>query len=1210
MPMTDAKKSPDDATKVEAKVVAQFSELVAEELGLESTAGIVGSKWIEQPPRQLFGIALSGGGIRSATFNLGLLQGLQELNFLRGFDYLSTVSGGGYTGSFWSLWRKHHPGHVFPDVTPPAAAEPHEILHLRKFSRFLSPTLGVFSYDTGRMIVALINAMVPSMVGAATFLVIALAISLMIAWWILVLPMKLASWLGFESTGTSYHVSVAVLGLLTMLGFSLLHLKAMRGLWKESTVPGTTRLMGIALSLAMSVLWAAWLWFHPLMPSVSNGTLQYLGSCGSTCDPLTILDAAVWKFAFAPGLILLLVPAISALFRVLDKGRSGALTPLARIADQINSWFMFAAAAWIGLTLLWWLSLFIYTTQGKIGNLTLAGIPLAGAVTWLGKFVNGKSKSSEKPWERLGRWAVGLASYLVLSIIVVGFMLLLIGVHHGSHWALLSAITAMGLVYVFFGYDPNRVGLHDFYRGRIARSYGGASHAKNDTLDDATAEQSEDDASVTELPVVGLTLRGPTHLIVCAANDLTPASSLTSMSRGAQSAVLSGVGWTVGDRMALWPKYKPLPVPAVESASEKTAREANEVKRAAKAKEIIAKLPKISAAVTASGAAFNTQMGAKSKLLGPATSFVMSALGMRLGLWISAPRKLDEKESVVRARRGLSLLSELLGRSDSRKDDWVFLSDGGHFENTGMYELIKRHCRYIIVADCGEDGQRAFDDLGSAVRRVREDFGVDIKINLDALKPAANGISRQAMVAGDIHYPDGDTGTLLILKPSITGAEPPDILQYHARNANFPHQSTGDQFFDEAQWESYRRLGLHVARTAFASSRDRHPTLSSTSTAKDDSYLGVRDQMARAFGVARREWLAMPSDYSQRVDRLARAVSSLDAIAGKSGSRLAREIYWELSGASPADIAKPGTGETDASVAADDHVAALSALRQALVVFESIFLSEQLAVNFNQPMYIGIMNMMARWMSAPLTRDWWPLLSSTCGVAFRQFVDSQFLPTAGKRTIDTAVGVTTELTGLASRNRNLEVIKDLTDLKTYVLTLTLAADSGVCVFPRSARSLEVARLDATVSSTTDPKYMIWDARDLYVPPGLWGIGLGSALLNGAKSASSATDTNKQRRLALYGTTQQFVFVRSFWTGTPEDKKDSADLQQLYLDAGFANAEAHAFQDSVLLDAYKSFYTRWSNSSPHLPAPADLIAKFDADSFTVLVRTLSANDPKV
>ena len=94
-----------------------------------------------------------------------------------------------------------------------------------------------------------------------------------------------------------------------------------------------------------------------------------------------------------------------------------------------------------------------------------------------------------------------------------------------------------------------------------------------------------------------------------------------------------------------------------------------------------------------------------------------------------------------------------------------------------------------------------------------------IEIDLAPIRPDAQLISRQHLVVGTIHYhgaDDPDRGTLIYIKPTLTGDEPGDIQQYRTRNAIFPHEPTSDQFFAEAQWESYRRLGEHIGRKAFA----------------------------------------------------------------------------------------------------------------------------------------------------------------------------------------------------------------------------------------------------------------------------------------------------------------------------------------------------------------------------------------------------------
>jgi hypothetical protein len=143
----------------------------------------------------------------------------------------------------------------------------------------------------------------------------------------------------------------------------------------------------------------------------------------------------------------------------------------------------------------------------------------------------------------------------------------------------------------------------------------------------------------------------------------------------------------------------------------------------------------------------------------------------------------------------------------------VHLSDGGHFENLGLYELVRRHCRRIIVSDAGEDPTEAFHDLANAIRRIREDFGVEIAIDVAPLRHGSDGFAKQHVTVGTIHY-DGlngqDKGQLLYFKPNLVGEEPLDIMRYRALHPAFPHEGTVDQFYDEAQWESYRRLGEHA----------------------------------------------------------------------------------------------------------------------------------------------------------------------------------------------------------------------------------------------------------------------------------------------------------------------------------------------------------------------------------------------------------------
>jgi len=168
-------------------------------------------------------------------------------------------------------------------------------------------------------------------------------------------------------------------------------------------------------------------------------------------------------------------------------------------------------------------------------------------------------------------------------------------------------------------------------------------------------------------------------------------------------------------------------------------------------------------------------------------------------------------------RLGLLLLvGELFGQT-SDESRYVYVSDGGHFENLGLYELVHRRCKFIIVSDVSDDPDSRFGALANAVERIRTDFGVMIDIDLAPLrKDPATGLTSQHCAVGTIRYDDsGDRGFLVYLKTTRSGHESPAVRGYAADHPGFPHQSTADQFFDEAQFEAYRELGLHIAREVF-----------------------------------------------------------------------------------------------------------------------------------------------------------------------------------------------------------------------------------------------------------------------------------------------------------------------------------------------------------------------------------------------------------
>ena len=214
-------------------------------------------------------------------------------------------------------------------------------------------------------------------------------------------------------------------------------------------------------------------------------------------------------------------------------------------------------------------------------------------------------------------------------------------------------------------------------------------------------------------------------------------------------------------------------------------------------------------AMTISGAAVSPSMGYHSSA---ATAFLMTLFNVRLGAWLPNPA-VASTELLRRARPAnavISLARELLGLTSDRGRD-VYLSDGGHFENLGVYEMIRRRCRYILVIDAGEDPAATFQDLGDAVRKVRIDF--DVRIVFDppvGISSRHNPVEPFCDFATEtIDYPDiGATpGRLIYLKPSYPRDMAIDVRAYGNLHDSFPHEPTLNQFFTESQFESYRQLG-------------------------------------------------------------------------------------------------------------------------------------------------------------------------------------------------------------------------------------------------------------------------------------------------------------------------------------------------------------------------------------------------------------------
>ena len=218
-------------------------------------------------------------------------------------------------------------------------------------------------------------------------------------------------------------------------------------------------------------------------------------------------------------------------------------------------------------------------------------------------------------------------------------------------------------------------------------------------------------------------------------------------------------------------------------------------------------------ALAISGATANPNQGYNSS---PLVAFLMTLFNLRLGWWLGNPGRHGALtwERSGPAHAALPLFNEALGTTNASYA-YVNLSDGGHFDNLGLYEMVLRRCGHIVVVDAGCDYAYVFEDLGNAIRKIRIDLG--ISIDIQTVSPKKEGAQVSYYAIGTIRYSQldgsGTDGTLLYIKPTLCGLEPADVAHYAASHPEFPHEPTSDQWFSESQMESYRALGFHAVTT-------------------------------------------------------------------------------------------------------------------------------------------------------------------------------------------------------------------------------------------------------------------------------------------------------------------------------------------------------------------------------------------------------------
>ncbi len=648
--------------------------------------------------RGLVGLALSGGGIRSATFNLGLLQSLARNDSFKRFDYLSTVSGGGYIGSCLTSLLQSEKAGVGKEQFPfrfDGQTERAEVAHLRKHREYLAPRFGLLRTGAWRLL-------------------------------------------------STYLVGL-LLSLTTVV--SLIAFAASIGIWLYPAVFGV-----VAEAMGESAVEGAHLFDHPF----DHGGVLFAPA---------MLSFVGWLACF--GLAFFGIPAMVTLrVRRLLTGLQGSLLRASFVLLVLGAIPMIFAAVdeALGYPVLddpaFWIAFLGSTLSlSRLGRLADAARSLRG---------------------RLSRWAVVAAAWLFAFLLVFAVLYFVWAAR--QDWDVVATFSGVIVLVLAFTTGANDFSMFWFYRDRLSEAYVVVRD------DEAAPPRCADELRVTDARSKG----APIHLLGTTVN--LPGDGELAL-RGRRADLFSVSPFFAGSERT---GYRP-------------TREWEEGKMT------------LASAMAISGAATNPQYG-------PSTSrplaFLMGLFNVRLGAWVENPAR--EHRAIYRMRFFRRLLrfwpwylvKELLGvvDSDSRL---VNLSDGGHIENLGVYELLRRGCKLVVASDAGADPDRGFSDLGIALRLARIDLGVQVEFPpgaLDMLVPDGKGISRAHVARGRIRYPLGDgteeIGTFVYVKPGVVSKDPRDVHAYRVLNPDFPHESTVDQFFSEAQFESYRELGYRAGKEA------------------------------------------------------------------------------------------------------------------------------------------------------------------------------------------------------------------------------------------------------------------------------------------------------------------------------------------------------------------------------------------------------------
>lgn len=994
-----------------------------------------------------FGLAISGGGIRSATFALGILQSMATRGLLSKIDYLSTVSGGGYIGTWLSAWasRAGGIGNVEKKLVPrpeQVKEEADEIRWLRTYGSYLAPKTGLFSADTWLIFTIWSRNTILNLLVLAPFLM-----ALLVVPWV---------FLFLHSHSILSRPQMLVVALLLLAVAALVYLSKWMHEKGESRGYLSAGIVCFSSILFCKAIWrsgtelSGWwpgVWVCAIFGGLISSYLMvkmFAGEEPETSDKQPKVERAYVRgligIACGAGVLATVYQLALHLIAAVDTTLAVALfaAPLFSLADCVililligcASWRMrdeyregwSRVAAWIGiLSVAGWgvnaLSFYGPMLVGFLRKATSVGIAtgglwlvVTGVGTWLAQ--SGGTSGTEKSKSPITDKLLPLAAVVFL----LGLMVLLAtgvesllgaaagaegfwghvtqpyattycdscrkeaapvdwatlwsnlppiyecdAAHIADSWHSLALFLGLAGMFCFLSrlLSINEFSMHPFYRNRLVRAYLGASRGLDARMKDATPFTNlarHDDVAMADLDSKKT---GFVHLICTAVNLNLEQTGFAE--RKASSYVFSpyGCGYSFPNEAMKEDAYFRL-YPTEEEL----------------------KVMMAGTAMTISGAAASPNMGYHTS---PILAFLMTVFNVRLGYWMYNPGFM--KQGRVWEPRGplwgtFYYLFELFAQASSKKK-YLYLSDGGHFENLAVYEQLQRRVKFIICIDGEEDGKFQFESLGGLLRKARSDMGIEIRIDTSAIEPKEeNGWSGAHVTVGRIVYPDADEGMLLYLKLSVTGDEPQDILTYRKAEPVFPHQSTGDQFFTESQFESYRRLGLHVGETAFSAHDEGFRSLAGKEqTAKDERKQPHRKcatDLGDFFEDLWAAWLPLPRAVAEKFTLQTLALNVL--LKELQETEELQQIGRQLTAGFAGGAMEIGPGDPN-------YMASFFFCQRLIQLMENVYVDLQLESNFRHPALDGWMRQFRDWAVSPLLLEVYGKTKHTFGVPFQSFFE-------------------------------------------------------------------------------------------------------------------------------------------------------------------------------------------------------------------------------